>query len=149
MQLIPVTCLGFLEFIGTTELLVVLFVALLVFGPRKLPELGRSLGQALNQVRAASDDFKRTWEYEVELDSRKPALDTGTAATPRDPGADGAAEVSAAEGAGDAESFGADTQPEMWGTPIARGAGDVYADGDERAGEAPKRAGGDDEINAS
>ena len=57
-------CLLFLEFIGTTELLVVLLVALLVFGPRKLPELGRSLGRALNQVRAASDDFKRTWEEE-------------------------------------------------------------------------------------
>jgi TatA/E family protein of Tat protein translocase len=57
-------CLLFLEFIGTTELLVVLLVALVVFGPRKLPELGRSLGRALNQLQAASDDFKRTWEAE-------------------------------------------------------------------------------------
>lgn len=54
----------FLEFIGTTELLVVLLVALVVFGPRKLPEMGRSLGQALNHLRSASDDFKRTWEIE-------------------------------------------------------------------------------------
>ena len=65
MQLLSVRCLAFLEFIGTTELLVVLFVALLIFGPRKLPELGRSLGRALHQVRAASDDFKRTWESEA------------------------------------------------------------------------------------
>jgi TatA/E family protein of Tat protein translocase len=65
MQLLPVKCFGFFEFIGTTELLVVLFVALLVFGPRKLPELGRSLGRALTQVRDASDDFKRTWEAEA------------------------------------------------------------------------------------
>ncbi|HEX7315074.1 MAG TPA: twin-arginine translocase TatA/TatE family subunit [Pyrinomonadaceae bacterium] len=57
-------CLLLLEFIGTTELLVVLLVALVVFGPRKLPELGRSLGRALNQLRAASDDFKRAWETE-------------------------------------------------------------------------------------
>ena len=57
-------CLLFLEFIGTTELLLVLVVALVVFGPRKLPELGRSLGRALNQLQAASDDFKRTWEAE-------------------------------------------------------------------------------------
>ena len=57
-------CLLFLEFIGTTELLVVLLVALVVFGPRKLPELGRSLGRALNQLQAASDDFRRTWEAE-------------------------------------------------------------------------------------
>ena len=54
----------FLEFIGTSELLVVLLVALVVFGPRKLPELGRSLGRALHQLQAASDDFKRTWEAE-------------------------------------------------------------------------------------
>jgi len=65
MQLLSVRFFAFLEFIGTTELLVVLFVALLVFGPRKLPELGRSLGQALKQVRAASDDLKRTWEAEA------------------------------------------------------------------------------------
>ena len=62
-------CLLFLEFIGTTELLVVLLVALVVFGPRKLPELGRSLGRALNQLQAASDDFKRTWETESGVDA--------------------------------------------------------------------------------
>lgn len=58
----------FLEFIGTTELLVVLLVALVVFGPRKLPELGRSLGRALSQLQAASDDFKRTWETESRVE---------------------------------------------------------------------------------
>ncbi|HEX8558713.1 MAG TPA: twin-arginine translocase TatA/TatE family subunit [Pyrinomonadaceae bacterium] len=58
-----------LEFIGTTELLVVLIVALVVFGPRKLPELGRSLGRALGQLQAASDDFKRTWETESRADA--------------------------------------------------------------------------------
>src|SRR5215207_559513 len=59
----------FLEFIGTSELLVVLVVALIIFGPRKLPELGRSLGQALHQVRGASEDFKRTWEAEARLEA--------------------------------------------------------------------------------
>jgi sec-independent protein translocase protein TatB len=58
----------FLEFIGTTELLVVLIVAIVVFGPRKLPELGRSLGRALGQLQAASDDFKRTWETEARVE---------------------------------------------------------------------------------
>ena len=61
----------FLEFIGTSELLVVLVVALIIFGPRKLPELGRSLGQALHQVRSASEDFKRTWETEARLETEK------------------------------------------------------------------------------
>lgn len=56
---------AFLEFIGTTELVIVLLVALILFGPRKLPELGRSLGQAMSQFRRASDDFKRTWEVEA------------------------------------------------------------------------------------
>jgi len=59
----------FLEFIGTSELFVVLVVALIIFGPRKLPELGRSLGQALHQVRSASEDFKRTWEAEARLET--------------------------------------------------------------------------------
>ena len=62
-------CLLILEFIGTTELLLVLLVALVVFGPRKLPELGRSLGRALSQLQAASDDFKRTWETESGVDA--------------------------------------------------------------------------------
>ena len=57
----------FFEFIGTSELLVVLFVALIVFGPRKLPEMGRSLGKALHQFREASDSLKRTWETEALL----------------------------------------------------------------------------------
>ena len=59
----------FLEFIGTSELMVVLVVALIIFGPRKLPELGRSLGQAMHQVRSASADFKRTWETEALLET--------------------------------------------------------------------------------
>jgi len=68
-------CLLFLEFIGTTELLVVLLVAVVVFGPRKLPELGRSLGRALQQLQAASDDLKRTWEVESgELSGARPKL---------------------------------------------------------------------------
>jgi sec-independent protein translocase protein TatA len=43
-------------------------IALIVFGPRKLPDLGKSLGQAMSQFRRASDDFKRTWEQEVETE---------------------------------------------------------------------------------
>ena len=58
----------FLESIGTTELLVIAVVALIIFGPRRLPELGRSLGKSLGEFKRASDDFKRTWEREVEMD---------------------------------------------------------------------------------
>ena len=79
----------FLESIGTTELLVILVVALIVFGPRKLPEMGRMLGKSLGEFKRASDDFKRTWEREVDLDryeresmARSAALPDEEAAAP-------------------------------------------------------------------
>lgn len=67
-------CLLFLEFIGTTELFVVLLFALIIFGLRKLPELSRSLARALNQMRTASNDLKHTWEAEAqtECETRAP-----------------------------------------------------------------------------
>jgi TatA/E family protein of Tat protein translocase len=71
------TVLLFLEFLGTTELMVIALVALVIFGPRKLPEIGRSLGRSLAEFKRASDDFKRTWEYEVEMEQRQPTLPTG------------------------------------------------------------------------
>lgn len=73
-------CLLFLESIGTSELLVVLLFALIIFGPRKLPELSRSLGRALNQMRAASDDFKHTWEAEAQREKEASATRTPPAA---------------------------------------------------------------------
>ena len=58
----------FLEFLGTTEMLVIAVVALVIFGPRRLPEIGRSVGKSLAEFRRASDDFRRTWEREVEVE---------------------------------------------------------------------------------
>ena len=71
----------FLESIGTTELLVILVVALVVFGPRRLPDIGRKLGKGMAEFRRASDDFKRTWEREVELEraSERPRLNESSA----------------------------------------------------------------------
>ena len=60
-----------LETLGSTELLFILIVALMFFGPRKLPQLSRSLGKSLAEFRRASEDFKRTWEREVELESTR------------------------------------------------------------------------------
>ena len=56
----------FLESIGTPEVIFIALIALVVFGPRKLPELGRKLGRGVAEFRRASEDFKRTWETEVE-----------------------------------------------------------------------------------
>ena len=58
-----------LDSLGSTELLFILVIALIFFGPRKLPQLARSMGKGLAEFRKASDDFKRTWEREVAMES--------------------------------------------------------------------------------
>lgn len=58
--------------LGFTELFFIFVLALIIFGPRKLPELGKTLGNALGQFKKASEDFKRSWEDEVELEKRRP-----------------------------------------------------------------------------
>ena len=57
-----------LESLGSTELLFILAMALVFFGPRKLPQLSRSLGKSMAEFRRASEDFKRTWDHEVSLE---------------------------------------------------------------------------------
>lgn len=70
------------ESIGTQELALIVIAALMLFGPRKLPELGRMFGKSLAEFRRASEDFKRTWQMEVELEQaekqRQPPEDTAT-----------------------------------------------------------------------
>lgn len=57
--------------LGMPEILIILVIALIIFGPRKLPELGKSLGQGLAHFRRASEDFKRQWEDEVDMERRR------------------------------------------------------------------------------
>jgi len=52
--------------IGMPELILIFVVALLVFGPRKLPEIGKSLGKGLAEFKKASEDLKKTIEQEIE-----------------------------------------------------------------------------------
>jgi TatA/E family protein of Tat protein translocase len=52
--------------IGMPELILIFVVALLVFGPKKLPEIGRSIGKGLAEFKKASDELKRTIEQEIE-----------------------------------------------------------------------------------
>lgn len=72
----------FLESIGTTELLLILVAALVLFGPRRLPELSRSLGKGLNEFKRASDEFKRTWEREASFDHHERERKIGEAMLP-------------------------------------------------------------------
>lgn len=62
-----------LESLGSTELLFILVMALVFFGPRKLPQISRSLGKNIADFRRASEDFKRTWEKEVSVEETSAA----------------------------------------------------------------------------
>lgn len=52
--------------IGLPELLIILAIALLIFGPKKLPEVGRSIGRALREFRKTSDEIKEKFEEEIQ-----------------------------------------------------------------------------------
>lgn len=54
--------------LGVPELLLIFVVILIVFGPRRIPEIGRTLGKALGEFRKATDDLKSTIEREVRLE---------------------------------------------------------------------------------
>ena len=57
--------------IGMPELIIILVIALIIFGPRKLPELGKSLGRSLNEFKRASTDLQNTLEQEIRLEEQK------------------------------------------------------------------------------
>jgi sec-independent protein translocase protein TatB len=64
-----------LETIGTQELILVGIIALIVFGPRKLPLMAKKAGEFMRELKSVSSEFKSTWEKEVnfeETSSRKP-----------------------------------------------------------------------------
>ena len=70
--------------LGLPEILVILVVALLVFGPRRLPEIGRTIGKALGEFRRATTDLKRSIDTEVTLEEvrRQPAASPPPATAP-------------------------------------------------------------------
>jgi sec-independent protein translocase protein TatA len=57
--------------IGMPELIVIFVIALIIFGPRKLPELGRSLGRSINEFKRASNELKNTLEEEIRVDEQR------------------------------------------------------------------------------
>lgn len=66
-----------LDSLSTQELLMILAAALIFFGPRRLPQLSRQLGKGLSEFRRASEDFKRTWEREVNLENLEKGVEPG------------------------------------------------------------------------
>src|SRR3982751_3402985 len=75
--------------LGIPELILIFIVALIVFGPKRLPEIGRTLGKALGEFKKATDDFKSTIEREVRVEELKqiatiqtPVIDTVSRSTP-------------------------------------------------------------------
>ena len=80
--------------IGMPELIIILVIALIIFGPRKLPELGRSLGKSIGEFKKASNELRSTLEEEIRIeetrDSRaamRAEQDTAIAAASQPPAA--------------------------------------------------------------
>lgn len=69
--------------IGIWEMVIILIIALIVFGPRKLPELGRSLGKSLREFKSASNELRNTLDEEIRVEDRqRPAAATSKSGAP-------------------------------------------------------------------
>ena len=66
--------------IGMPELIIIFVIALIIFGPRKLPELGRSLGKILAEFKRASNELKSTLEEEIRLEEQRTTFEASKAA---------------------------------------------------------------------
>ncbi len=63
-----------LESIGTSELILIGIVALIVFGPRKLPQMARTLGKMMAEFRTTTNEFKTTWQKEADFEEESRQL---------------------------------------------------------------------------
>ncbi len=66
--------------IGMPELIIIFVIALIIFGPRKLPELGRSLGKSIAEFKRASTELRSTLEEEIRLDEQRATIEASKAA---------------------------------------------------------------------
>ncbi|MGI8468770.1 MAG: Sec-independent protein translocase subunit TatA/TatB [Pyrinomonadaceae bacterium] len=63
-----------LESISTSELIFIAVVALIIFGPRKLPQMAKTIGKTMADFRNATNEFKSTWEKEIAFEEREIAV---------------------------------------------------------------------------
>jgi TatA/E family protein of Tat protein translocase len=69
--------------LGGPELFLILVIALIVFGPKKLPEIGKNMGRMIGEFRKASQDFQRTIEDEVAAVNREVQVTPNEAPAPK------------------------------------------------------------------
>jgi sec-independent protein translocase protein TatA len=78
--------------LGIQELIIIFVIALIVFGPKKMPEIGKSLGKGIAEFKKASSDMMRTWEEEASVEKKPtetPAVQTAAPAADANTKADG------------------------------------------------------------
>jgi Tat protein translocase TatB subunit len=66
-----------LESIGTSELILIGIIALIFLGPRKLPQIAKTIGKTMADFRNTTNEFKSTWEREVNFEEEAQALRSG------------------------------------------------------------------------
>ena len=71
--------------IGMPELIIILTIALIIFGPRKLPELGRSLGKSLGEFKRASNELRNTLDEEIRIEEQRTAEHAAEPTRPAEP----------------------------------------------------------------
>jgi sec-independent protein translocase protein TatA len=85
--------------IGMQELIIIFVIALIIFGPRRLPDLGKSLGRSIAEFKRASNDLRNTLEEEIRVDDQRhakaAATTPGPAATESEPAAAAHSETTA------------------------------------------------------
>jgi TatA/E family protein of Tat protein translocase len=76
--------------IGPTELIVILVIALLVVGPKRLPEVGKTIGKSLREFRRAQEDLKDSFNFDLDDSKSTPPAARRTAASQVQPAPDSA-----------------------------------------------------------